>query len=109
VYSFFFLFVGFGFLLNIYSNAWDVREIWEIGLNDLRYIYSGLAAVGGSLVDHQCVWFHGGCRVVECVRVLSGFALQLTLIGQGASTAVAKEAARYIKKIYYLFHVSAGW
>lgn len=49
------------------------------------------AAVAGS-VHHQGVRLHRGGRVVQRVRVLRRFALQLTLVGQRAGAAVAEKA-----------------
>lgn len=44
------------------------------------------------LVHHQRVGFHRRCRIVQGVRVLRRFTLQLTLVRQRTGTAVAEKS-----------------
>lgn len=43
-------------------------------------------------VDHESVRFHGGCRVVQCVRVLCRLALQLALVAQRSGSTITEES-----------------
>lgn len=55
-----------------------------------------------SLVDLQGVRFNGSGRVIKCIRILSRFSLQLTLMVQGSCSTVAKESGEGTEKVITL-------
>lgn len=61
-----------------------------------------------SLVYHQGVRFHWRRGIVQRVGVLRGFALQLTLVGEGTSTTITEESARRNGKRKWLANVPSN-